>query len=133
MIRIAHATAVGVVLAAVSTALAPPALAAEGSLAGTWASVDTDGSNQTLSITGSGRRVYSMVYFDESASSACAGAPARVAGPGFVDGDSVYLVGTLVCLPGGNPFRERLTISFDYDAGTDTLTDGFGITWERTG
>jgi hypothetical protein len=39
--------------------------------------------------------------------------------------------GTLVCLPGGNVFRSRLAIGFGYDAGTDTLTDSFGIVWHR--
>ena len=33
---------------------APPAVAAQGELAGTWTSIDTDGSNQILTITGSG-------------------------------------------------------------------------------
>jgi hypothetical protein len=48
-----------------------------------------------------------------------------------VDGNDVVMEGTLVCLPGGNPFRSRLAIGFRYDAGADTLTDSFGIVWHR--
>jgi hypothetical protein len=114
-----------------SAVLAPTASAASGELAGTWTSVDSDGSNQTLDIMGSGNQVYSMIYFDESATSACDGDPARVSGPGFVDGNDLVMVGTVVCLPGGNQFRSRFDISYDYDAGTDTLTDAFGIVWHR--
>ena len=43
------------------------ASAANGPLAGTWTSIDNDGSTQTLDITGSGRHAYSMVYVDEIA------------------------------------------------------------------
>jgi hypothetical protein len=48
-----------------------------------------------------------------------------------VDGDSLVAVGVLVCLPGGNVLRERLAIGYQYDPGTDTLTDDFGILWHR--
>jgi hypothetical protein len=102
-----------------------------GTLGGTWTSIDGDGSLQTLDITGSGNRVYAMVYLDDAATGACGGDPARLSGPGFVDGDDVLMVATLVCLPGGNAFRGRLAVGFHYDGGTDTLTDDFGIIWSR--
>jgi hypothetical protein len=124
--------AAGAILACGSVILAPTAWAAGGGLADTWTSVDTDGSDQTLSITGSGGKAYAMVYDDDSAT-VCNGAPARIVGPGFVDGSDVVMEGTLVCLPGGNPFRSRLAIGFRYDAGTDTLTDSFGVVWHRAG
>ena len=123
--------AVGVVFACVSAILAPTAWAASGGLADTWISVDRDGSTQTLTITGSGGKAYAMVYVDESATGACNGAPARIVGPGVVDGNDIVMEATLVCLPGGNPFRSRLAIGFSYDAGSDTLTDSFGIVWHR--
>jgi hypothetical protein len=129
MKRTVLAIAVGVVLAVLPT----PAWASAGALAGTWTSVDNDGSLQTLNITGSGKTVYSMVYVDESATGACNGDPARVSGPGFVAGDSVVMFGTLVCLPGGNVFRSRITLGYDYDPGTGTLTDSFGVVWHRAG
>jgi hypothetical protein len=121
-----------VIVTCASTVLAPPASAASGPLAGTWVSVDSDGSNQTLTIRGSGRRVYAMTYFDESATQACDGNPARISGPGFVDGDHIVHVGPVVCLPGGNVLESRFAVSYDYHAGTETLTDDFGIVWHRT-
>jgi hypothetical protein len=127
------AIAMGTLVAAAAVALAPPATAATGPLAGTWTSLDTDGSNQTLEIVGTGAHVYAVTYFDDEASSACGGDPARIVGPGFTDGDTITLVGALTCLPGGNHFRTRFTIAYSYDGSTDTLTDDFGVTWDRAG
>jgi hypothetical protein len=119
---------------AAAAALLIPATSAEaagaGSLAGTWTSTDTDGSQQTLDIRGSGNFAYSMVYVDVSAT-VCGGDPARLSGPGYVDGDSVLMVAVLVCQPGGNVLKERLTIGFQHDTATHTLTDDFGIVWHR--
>ena len=39
--------------------------------------------------------------------------------------------GALVCLPGGNPIGGRIFFGFEYDAGTDTLTDVTGVEWQR--
>ena len=129
--RASLSIALMVILASASAVLAPPASAASGPLAGTWTSVDIDGSNQTLDIMGSGRHAYSMIYFDESATQVCDGNPGMLSGPGFLDGDQLLQVGPIVCLPGGNVFRSRVAISYDYDTGTDTLTDEFGIVWHR--
>ena len=124
----------GVIATLLGTSLvlgAPPATAAQGPLAGTWTSTDTDGSNQTLTITGSGRRAYAVTYFDDAATSLCDGAPAMVNGSGRVDGDDLFTRGAAVCLPGGNRLRGVITIDYTYDAATDTLTDAFGIVWSR--
>lgn len=128
------APAVGVLIAG-GLLLAPANTSAAaqhgtGPLAGQWASIDTDFSHQELDITGSGNRVYSMVYVDDSAT-VCATKPARLSGPGYADGDSVFMVAALICLPGGNQLKERLTIEFRHDAVSDTLTDSFGVVWER--
>ena len=131
--KTALSIAASVIIAAVGFAVAPSASAASGPLAGTWTSVDNDGSNQVLDISGSGNRAYSMAYTDDSATSACGGDPARISGPGFVEGEDLLMVGSIVCLPGGNGLRERISIYFDYDAGSDTLTDDFGIVWHRAG
>ena len=72
-----------------------------------------------------------MSYVDDAATDACGGDPAQVKGPGYPDGDSVTMVGTLTCLPGGNVFRTRIAIGFVHDDATDTLTDDFGIVWHR--
>ena len=109
---------------------APPAVAAQGELAGTWTSLDTDGSNQTLTISGSGNRVYAISLFDESAS-LCGGAPALAHGPGRVEEDQLFMLAAATCLPGGNVLRDVIEIGFIYDAGTDTLTDDFGVVWTR--
>lgn len=123
----------GTLLTTTGLLTATSAAAAGGPLAGTWTSVDTDGSNQTLDIAGSGARVYSMVYVDDAATDACGGDPARITGPGHVEGDGVVMVGTLTCSPGGNPLRHRIALGFAYDGSDDTLTDDFGIVWHRTG
>jgi hypothetical protein len=117
-----------------AAALLIPATSAEaaggGTLAGTWTSIDTDDSQQTLDIRGSGTFAYSMVYLDESAT-VSGGDPARLSGPVYVDDDSVLMVAFLVCQPGGNVLKERLAIGFQHDTETETLTDDFGIVWRR--
>lgn len=134
MNRATVSIAASAILAATTAVLAPAAAsAAGGALAGTWTSVDNDGSNQTLEIRGAGRTAYAMAYVDESATSVCGGNPAQLSGPGYADGSDVLMVASLVCLPGGNALRTRLTIFFAYDAGADTLTDDFGIVWHRAG
>jgi hypothetical protein len=100
---------------------------------GTWTSTDFDGSNQTLTVGGSGTvGRHSVQLFDDSATSACEGAPARVSGLGTVDESTLVMTGTLTCMPGGNPLRFRISIAFEHDAATDTLTDEFGVVWERS-
>ena len=128
--RIAVALSLGAVLTVGSAGLGSAA-SSQGPLAGTWTSVDTDGSNQTLDIRGSGRHVYAMVYYDDAATSACGGDPAQVTGPGYPDGEHLTLVGALTCLPGGNFLRSRIAPGYTYDASTDTLTDDFEIVWHR--
>ena len=109
---------------------APPAVAAQGSLAGDWSSIDTDGSHQTLTITGSGRRVYAMSLSDDAAG-LCGGAPALAIGSGRVEEDQLLMRASAVCLPGGNVLRGVISIGFIHDAGADTLTDDFGVVWSR--
>jgi hypothetical protein len=123
--------AVSVVLAFGTALLSPAASAAGGDLAGTWTSVDLDGSNQTLQITGSGRHVYAMFLVDDFTTGGCGGPPAQFVGFGVVDGSELLMSGTLICLPGGNPIAGRISISFQYDAATDTLTDFSGVVWHR--
>jgi hypothetical protein len=116
------------------TALAPPASATSGALAGTWTSVDLDGSNQTLRVTEAGHPVYSTFYRDDFTSAVCGGPPAKLVGHGVSDGNGLTVVGTLVCLHRGNPIPgERVSLRFEYDAAADTLTDDSGVVWERAG
>jgi hypothetical protein len=124
---------VGVGALVVSVAmLAAPASAKPGHLAGNWASVDLDGSNQTLRIKGAGKHVYSTFYRDDRTSGICGGSPAKVVGRAVAQGNELAVRGTLVCLPGGNPLPgQKVIVSYEYDAGTDTLTDSWGVVWER--
>jgi hypothetical protein len=132
MKRTRVAIALGAALAVLTPAGASTASAAGGPLAGTWSSVDTDGSNQTLYVMGTGTHAYAMVYVDDAATAVCGGSPAKVTGPGYTFDDTVVMLGTLTCMPGGNPFRSRIAITFVHDGASDTLTDGFGVVWHRT-
>jgi len=121
--------------AAIGAACLVPASAATakaGALSGTWTSIDNDGSSQTLDITGSGQGSYAMFLTDDSATSACGGALAKLVGSGTSDGDLLQMSGALVCLPGGNVLRGRVGILFVYAPATDTLTDETGVTWHRS-
>ena len=99
---------------------------------GTWSSTDLDGSHQKLSIRGSGPGIHAMRLYDDSASVACDGFPAHVQGTGSVEGNSLVMTGTLTCQPGGNWLADRISLSFTYSPGTDTLTDESGVTWVRS-
>ena len=119
------------VAVALGGALAPAATAAPGDLAGTWTSTDLDGSSQRLDVNGSGNHGYSMFLYDDEATSACGGDPARLTGTGQMDGDTLTMTGSLTCLPGGNVLRFRIDYVFVYSAGADTLTDASGVVWHR--
>jgi len=117
-------------LTILGTALAPASAAAEASpFAGTWTSIDTDGSHQTMRISGATAGALGVRYYDDVAT-VCGGDPARFAGTGWVDGDVLEANVLLVCLPGGNVFG-HITIEATYDANTDTLSDPSGVTWTR--
>ena len=98
---------------------------------GTWTSTDLDGSSQSLMISGGGSDNYAMFLYDDAATSACGGAPARATGSGSGDGDDLLMQATLSCLPGGNVIRGRIVLDFHYDAATDSLTDFSGVVWQR--
>lgn len=110
---------------------AAPAGAAQGDLAGTWTSIDNDGSNQTLTVTGSGSRAYAVAYFDDAATTLCDGGPAMALGTGRVEDDLLFTRSAAVCVPGGNRLRGLIEIVYEYDSGSDTLTDNFGVVWSR--
>ena len=103
MVRFSSAVAAAAL--AVGAALAPSAGAASPSpFAGTWESTDTDGSHQTLRVSGSGQGALALVYLDHEAS-LCGGDPARFAGPARADGD--YLAGRVlvVCTSSSGTWR----------------------------
>ena len=112
-------------------ALAPAVAAAAPEFAGTWVSIDTDGSTQGL-VIGQGSTP-AVTYQDDYASScANAGAPSThfvATGRGSGDGDSLW-----VEFRDGGCGRHKIGpfgLGFSYDGSSDTLTDDFGITWYR--
>jgi hypothetical protein len=113
---------------AASALTVSPAQAAEG-FAGRWTATDGDGSNLSLSIQGSGSR-YAVREVDDAAT-VCGGAPASVNGNGKADGNLLVVQATLACEPGGNIFRQRIEITFTYNATPDTLTDNDSVVWNR--
>jgi hypothetical protein len=112
-------------------ALAPVVSAADPGFAGTWVSTDSDGSTQALAI-GQGPTP-AVTYLDFYASSCFTnGAPSThfiATGRGAIDGPSMW-----VEFRNGGCGQFKLgpfPLGFSYDAGSDTLTDDFGITWYR--
>ena len=130
MNRIAHVLVALPLGAALSLGLTQPASGTAGPLSGTWTSTDSDGSSQIMTIQGSGQRAYAITAVDLAAT-LCGGAPALVVGAGSVVEDGLDAVITVACIPGGNLLRFRVPISYEYDAGADTLTDSFGVVWSR--
>lgn len=122
-------------VAALILGLAIPAAAiaapASSPFAGTWVSTDTDGSSQLLIVSGGGHP--SVVYQDFYASGCdnYAGPDTHwvAAGPGAIEGDTLFAdfrkSGCGTFLQGG------YSDFWVYDAGADTLTDSFGIEWQR--
>lgn len=133
MISFSGVVVVSLVLALGQLVAPSPAQAVErADLVGTWTSVDTDGSNQWLSIQGGGADHYAVFLFDDAATNVCDGAPARATGSGRTDGDDLFVDVTLTCYPGGNVFRERLGLAFTYDSASGTLVDFSGVVWYRS-
>ena len=125
-----------IMVAGVALALAvgaAPASAARpaSSFTGNWTSTDTDGSSQTLTVSSGGSP--SVVYQDFYASGCDNdGVPTThwtAAGKGRIEGDTLYAFfhksGCGRFLQGG------YTDTYTYDSGSETLVDGFGITWAR--
>jgi hypothetical protein len=112
-------------------AVAPAVAAAQPGFAGTWVSIDSDGSTQALAI---GHGSTAAVTYQDFYASSCdnRGAPSThfvANGRGYVDGPSMW-----VEFRNGGCGRDKIgpfELSFSYDGGSDTLTDDFGITWHR--
>jgi hypothetical protein len=98
---------------------------------GVWTSVDTDGSNQTISFGGSGSLRF-VHYFDDGAS-ACGwpedNVTATLNGTGTVSGDTLTTDLTGQCNGTGQDLSSSAT--YTYDSNTNTLLDSFGVTWSR--
>jgi hypothetical protein len=127
--RKVFAGAFGILL--IGQILVATALAAGSPFKGVWTSIDSDGSSQLLTI--SGGSTPSVVYQDFYARGCDTfGGPADhyvAAGRGEVNGSILYASfhksGCGTFLMGGHED------DYTYDAGSDTLTDVFGIVWSR--
>jgi len=128
-----HKAAIGLAGAMLLAAMVSSvASAATNQFSGRWTSTDPgDGSSQVLLISaGSAPAVTFQDYF----ASVCAdhGSPATQwtsAGRGEIDGDTLYVA---FHKSGCGSFSiGQYQDFFWYDAGNNTLTDSFGIVWQR--
>ena len=111
---------------------ATPAAQPPNSFAGNWGSTDSDGSFQTMTIRANPEGAYEMVLHDDM-TGPCSG-PSTDTGTGSLDGAGrlVILSITTVCESGGEPV-DAGDLIFVHDPTTDTLTDDFGVVWQRDG
>ena len=114
---------------AASPATAAPAVGSQ--FAGVWVSEDYDGSTQVLLVSAGGSP---RVTYEDFYASGCDnnGSPSThwvAAGRGSVDGDLLVID----YHKSGCGFFSIGAYSdfYEYDAGTDTLTDSVGIVWTR--
>jgi hypothetical protein len=112
--------------------LAPAALASGSVFAGTWTSTDVpDGSTQLLSVSANATPT---VTYQDLFASGCANNGARsthfaAVGMGSISGTALDVS---FARSGCGAFQlGAFDLPFAYDADTDTLVDGFGITWHR--
>jgi hypothetical protein len=124
----------GIAVLTLALALPAGALAAAPTspFTGSWVSIDTDGSDQTLVVSAGNRP--SVTYQDFYASG-CEnhGGPATHwvgAGKGTVEGDVLYV--SFQKSGCGNTLMGGYEDEYTYDAWADTLTDSFGIVWTRS-
>ncbi|MEO7663765.1 MAG: hypothetical protein ABIV26_01455 [Candidatus Limnocylindrales bacterium] len=124
--------AVAAILLAVAIPASAIATPASSPFAGRWTSTDTDGSSQLLVVSGGASP--SVVYQDFYASGCDNhGGPATHwvgAGQGDIEGDT--LVVEFHKSGCGNFLQGGYEDWYAYDAGADTLVDGFGIEWSRS-
>jgi hypothetical protein len=112
------------------------AAAAPDPFQGTWYSVDTDTSNQTLRVGGGPGGSYHVRYYDYGAS-VCGWTPLgggdAASAQGSLSASGLVLSGDLpvYCLASPRYLWGTGGFEFTYDAGTDTLTDSHGVEWHH--
>lgn len=118
----------GLLLSTPAVAAPPPAMT------GSWAGTDTDGSALSMSIGGGPNR---MNYQDAGAT-VCLntfGEFSKASGGGFAEivGNAITLTTDIDChlSTGRTTWMSDFVLTFDYDPGTDTITDQFGVCWHR--
>ncbi len=108
---------------------------------GSWTSIDTDSSLQTMDIGGAGDGSAEMTVRD-AAAGVCSDSSSTMTGTGRLDdnGDLVIATPTLTCDDGSEPLsltppiEEQLrNLTFARDPQSDSLTDTLGLIWRRPG
>jgi hypothetical protein len=99
---------------------------------GVWTSIDTDGSNQTISFGGPGSLRF-VHYFNDGAS-ACGwpdiNVTATLNGIGTVSGGTLTTDLNGQCNGTGQDLSSS-GVTYTYDSTSNTLTDSFGTIWYR--
>jgi hypothetical protein len=99
---------------------------------GTWRSTDIDGSRQLMNIGGGTNGVFHITFVDLSASF-CEGLPILGKGAGEIGSDDVMHTDLdFRCLGGLEKGVDDVDYQLIYDEASDTLTDAWGVTWNRT-
>ena len=121
----------------IAAVLVVGAAAAPDPFKGTWYSVDTDTSNQTMRIGGGPGSSYHVRYYDDGASvcgwTVGASGPAASAN-GFLSATGDVLSGSIpvYCLTSPRYLYGTSSFTFTYDPATDTLTDSpWGVVWHH--
>jgi hypothetical protein len=108
---------------------------------GAWLSTsDADGGTQVMTVRAAPDGAVEILVTDDVAS-VCSGTPSTMTGAGRVEGDTKLVIPApdYRCDDGrepealsGRPLGEQLhNLTFERDAGTETLTDNFGGVWLR--
>ncbi len=99
---------------------------------GAWSSIDFDGSRQEMYI-GSGDEGTYPINFIDHAANFCEGSPIIGKGAGQIGSDDVMHTELDVhCLGELEKSVDNVDYWLAYDEASDTLTDAWGITWNRT-
>lgn len=109
---------------------------------GSWLSIDSDGSTQTMEIRDAGDGNLEFVVRDDVAG-VCSGASSTMTGTGRLDANGALVIaqpvltcddGTEPAIPGGQSIEEALAnLTLTRDETSDELSDNLGVVWVRPG
>jgi hypothetical protein len=105
---------------------------------GDWEGTDIDGSYQTMTITQNADGAFSIDYHDDGASVCGLGNdgsplyPADGGGSGSAAGLALTISLNITCHGDTDWTEGPFSVTYTYDASTDTIADSVGSTWTRT-
>jgi hypothetical protein len=98
-------------------------------VAGTWESVDSDGSHQTIKMSRRAKGgTYDLTLEDDDAQEACGGGPVTGNGPVTVAGSELSGEVVLDCASGATL---EVPVRWTYREADDKLVDMAGVVWSR--